>query len=390
MRGCGKSESARRFAKSIVELDRDPSSLQLALLDPAATLTGPTPRLIDEWQHAPDLWNVARRLVDDRRAKGQFIFTGSSTKLNPGVLHPGSARVLRLQMRTFSVTERQISDGAYSLGNLFEGKRITGIAGEMVPLERLLDLICVGGWPAHQDLTARDALRLHNSYLFDILNLDLKVLDGPSDPKIASALLTCLAQTLGEKVPVTRLVSLIRASGLTLRHQTAQAYLNQFKALWITEEIEAWAPRLRSKYTINQSAKRYFGDASLAVSALKANSAKLIKDLKTAGFIFENFVISSLLTFMDALDGSVRYYRDESGLEVDAVLEDSEGRWGAVEIKLGFNQVDNAAETLLRFSERVDTSVMGEAAFLAIITNSAASYQRPDGVHVIAINKLGI
>jgi len=389
LRGCGKSETAKRYARSAVYLDRDTNMLAVAQLDPAVVLGGKYPRLIDEWQLAPALWNEARHQVDEKQERGVFIFTGSSSKLRDGSSHPGSARVRKLKMRTFSVQESKFSSAAYLLSELFKGHNPTSCVSEAVPLEALFEMLCVGGWPAYQGLSAGQALRLHRDYLQDVVSLDLKTLEGPSDPQVAKRLLTAIARSLGSKTPVSKLAAEVAGAGTPLKPQTAQAYISQFEALWITEEISAWVPHLRSRYSVNQSAKRYFGDASLAVSALSANPANLIKDLKTAGFLFENFVITNLLTFMDALEGTVRHYRDESGLEIDAILEDNQGRWGAVEIKLGFNAVEAAASQLLKFASRVDTSVVGEASFLAVITNSSSSYRRADGVHVISISHIG-
>lgn len=390
-RGCGKTETAKQYAKSIVQLDRDPSALALSQIDPKLVLQGDHPRLIDEWQLAPGLWNEARHQVDEAQKPGLFIFTGSASALGNGIHHPGSGRAIKLRMRTMGLQERGISDGSYSLGKLFAGWEQTPVVNQTpIDLPALLSIMCTGGWPAYRNLDAKDALRFHNAYLQDVVNLDLKTLEGPSDPQLAKRILIAVARTLGAKTPATKIMASVVQSGIQVKHQTIQSYLSQFERLWITEEIPAWVPHLRSRYSVTQSARRYFSDASLAISALSANPAKLLQDLKTTGFLFENFVLNTLLSTMDALGGSVRHYRDESGLEVDAILEDDSGRWAAVEIKLGFNSVEEAAVQLLRFKQRVDTTIMGEPTFLAVVTNTQHSYRRSDGVHVVGISAIGL
>lgn len=388
MRGCGKTESAKRVAKSLVQLDRDPSALHLATISPSAVLAGATPRLVDEWQLAPALWNEARHSVDESQNKGLYIFTGSASKVDATAMHPGSSRVIKLQMRTLSVFESGFSSRHYSLTSLFEGTPVEPYLGSESSLDSILEQICTGGWPAYVGLTSKQASRYHRSYLDDVVNYDLKALEGPSDPQVAKRVLTAIARTVGEKTPVTKIVSQVTQSGTQLRHQTAQAYISQFESLWITEEVPAWVPHLRSRYKVNQASKRYFGDASLAASALAATPERLKSDLNTAGFLFENYVVSSLLTYVDFIGGQASHYRDESGREVDLIIHDDQGRWGAIEVKLGYMATDKAAESLLAFAASIDQSASGKPAFLAVVTNSSSSYQRPDGVHVISISQI--
>ena len=388
-RFCGKTETARHHSQSWIYLDRLPGAAELANLNPSGILAGAKPRLIDEWQIAPDIWNHVRHSIDESQEKGQYILTGSAAAKPATNRHPGSGRIQRLRMRPMTLEESGLSSGTYKLSSLFAGSQTGRENTEPVSFSALVDQICIGGWPSLLGLPAKEAQKVLRSYLQDVVTIDFATLDGPSDSQIAKRILTAIARTVGQKTPVSKILELVVSSGSAIKHQTAQSYVTQFQKLWITEEIEAWVPQLRSRYTVNQASKRYLTDPSLAVGALSASPAKLGQDLKTLGFLFENLVARDLLSMMDHLGGQVRHYRDESGLEVDFIVENDEGSWGAIEVKLGYSSAALAADNLLKFSERVDTQVVGKPAFLAVVTNTDFSYQRPDGVHIISMAALG-
>ena len=283
-----------------------------------------------------------------------------------------------------------MSHGLISLAALLDGATFSAAKSPLVPLASILELIAVGGWPSTQGISANSALRNHQSYLQDLVEYDFQTLDGPSDSSIAKQVLRSLARNVGQKTPISTIAKDVPgANNAPLRHPTAQAYVSKFQQLMVIEEVPAWVPHLRSRHTVLTSPIRHFVDPSLALAALSGTPAKLLKDLKTAGFLFENMLIRDLLVYSDAIGAKVTHYRDETGLEVDAVVEAFDGSWGAIEIKMGFHAVDEAAENLLKFKARVDTSVVGEPTFLAVLTNSEYSYTRPDGVHVISITALG-
>ncbi len=385
----GKTETARQLAASEVRLDVDAAARLSARLDPALVLQGDTPRLIDEWQMEPAIWNHVRRAVDDRQRKGQFILTGSAIPGEDVTRHSGTGRLTRLRMRPMSLFETGHSSGAISLANLLDGGAARS-ADPGLALTDLIDLASAGGWPGRSGLTVLQATRANRDYLNEIARVDLEGVIGPRrDPIRVIRLLQALARNVSTYAAISTLASDTGGADGPLDRETVREYLGALDRLMITENQPAWAPALRSKSIMRSEAKRHLADPSLAIAAMKAAPAYLRRDLNLFGFVFESMAIRDLRVYAQAFDGHVLQYRDNTGLEVDAIVETGDGRWGAFEVKLGHAQVDEAARGLLRFAERVDTVRAGEPSVLGIIIGTGYGYVREDGIAVIPIGALG-
>lgn len=384
----GKTATARQSAKSEVLLDVDSSARELVGIDAEYVLRGDTPRLIDEWQLEPEIWNHIRRAVDSRRLSGQFILTGSSVPPEDHVRHTGAGRFSLLRMRPMSLFEAGKSSGELSLSDLMSGITPRGTSPDM-GITDLIDLVVIGGWPAQQGLAVADAARAARDYLTQISEVDVsQVAGGRRDQRRVRALIRSLARNVAAEVSETKLAA--DAGGdRPLARDTVIDYLGLLERLLIIEDQPAWHPHLRSRAQLRTSPKRHFVDPSLAVAGLGASPKQLLADLNTFGFMFESLVVRDLRIFAQALDGQVFHYRDNKGREVDAIVTLADGRWGAFEIKLGQDRVGEGAETLLRFAKAIDTGKSGEPAVLGVITSQRYAYRREDGVAVIPIGALG-
>ena len=388
-RAVGKTETARQVARSEVRLDVDGAARELAQLDPELVLTGPTPRLIDEWQLVPTIWNHVRRAVDDRKASGQFILTGSAVPADDVSRHTGAGRITRLRMRPMSLFETGHSNGAISLARLLQGDAARA-ADPGLSLRQLVELISVGGWPGRNGLTARQLLRANRDYLGEIARADVHRVAGPRrDPQRISRLLASIARNVATYASNSTLAADPGGSAGPLDRETVHEYLDALDRLFITEHQPPWAPALRSRSILRNEAKRLFCDPSLAVAALRADPPQLLRDPNLLGLLFESLVVRDLRVYAQAADGQVLQYRDNTGLEVDAIVEAGGGMWGAFEVKLGPNQVDGAAEKLRRFAGRIDSRRVGEPSVLGVIVGTGYGFVRPDSVAVIPIGALG-
>jgi predicted AAA+ superfamily ATPase len=392
-KACGKTETARRQAASVVLLDVDQAAQTAARIDPLVVLEGETPRLLDEWQVVPEVWNAVRRQVDERGADGQFILTGSATPADDITRHTGAGRIARLRMRTMTLHETGHSSGTASLSVLL-GETFTSCPDPGLALDDLIELVCRGGWPAALRRSLPDAQQSVTDYLEEIRRTDIHTVDGVRrDPARVRAVLVALARNVATQVAISTLATDTGAlldTGTRPREETVADYLAALERLMIIEDQPAWAPHLRSRSLVRGAPKRHFVDPSLAVAALGARPADLRADLNLFGFLFESLVIRDLRVFAQPLGAEIRHYRDNTGLEVDAVVTAGNDRWGAFEIKLGASRtvVDQAAATLLKFAARVDTSKCGEPAVLAVIVGNGYGYTRPDGVAVVPIGAL--
>lgn len=388
-KACGKTQTALQVAGSHVYLDTDSAAQQILGIDPALILDGPTPRLLDEWQVAPALWNHVRRAVDQRSQAGQFILTGSAVPPDDLTRHTGSGRFSRLQLRPMSLYESGHSSGEISLGRLLTGE--TGRSPDRgLSVPDLADRVTVGGWPALRTLSVVDAARGVRDYLEQVVRLDVERVDGVRrDPQKVMAVLRSLARNTATEAKVAAIAVDAGGADGELTRATVTTYLDALARLMVVEDQPAWSTHLRSKATLRRGAKRHFVDPSLAVAALRAGPARLLADLNTFGYLFESLVVRDLRVYGQPLDGEVHHYRDSTGLEVDAIVQCSDGRWGAFEVKLGSAAVEAAATSLLRFAEGVDTTRVGPPAVLAVITGSGYGYRRPDGVQVVPIAALG-
>jgi len=394
-RACGKTETARQAARSEVLLDLDEQAQALAAIDPGLLLEGDTPRLIDEWQIVGSIWDHVRRAVDARRAAdpvtgvGQFILTGSAVPADDLTRHVGSGRFVRLRMRPMTLAEAGHSTGSVSLASVLNGADVRA-TDPGLGFDRLLELLCIGGWPGTLDASADDAQRVLRGYLSDVARVDARRVDGARrNPRLVDRLLRSLARNVATATPAANLRRDVNGDQGTHKDETITAYLDALARLMVIEDLPAWAPSIRSRTRLRVTAVRHFVDPSLAIAAVRANPARLRRDLGWTGLLFENLVIRDIRVFAEAHGGQVFSYRDESGLEADAVVETSDGRWAAFEVKIGPAKIEDAAQNLLRLKDRVDTAVAGEPVALVVVTGSGYGYTRPDGVSVIPIGALG-
>ena len=389
-RACGKTEAGRRAAASEVLLDVDPAAREALAVNPGLVLGGKTPRLIDEWQIAPVLWNQVRRAVDERRAAGQFILTGSAVPPDDATRHTGAGRVSRLRMRPMSLAELGHSSGKVSLSALLDNEAPAGEAAPL-PVEELAETLCVGGWPGHLRSSARAALVANRDYLEDVCRVDLARVDGVRrDPERVRRVLQSLARNVATSASLATIVRDVNGPDDYLRAPTAGGYLTALERLMVVEDQPPWAPRLRSRSRLRTAPKRHFVDPSLAVAALGAEPRRLLADLEWFGFLFESLAVRDLRVYAQPVGARVYHYRDNTNLEVDAIVDAGPGRWAAFEIKLGMGHVEEAAANLLRFAQRVDTESVGKPAALGVIVGSSPyGYRRSDGVSVIPVGALG-
>ena len=384
----GKTETASRIAASSVFLDVDASAQQAFAVDPSLVLEGPTPRLIDEWQIEPQIWNHVRRLVDHRRRPGQFVLTGSSVPRDDVSRHTGAGRFSFLQMRPMTLFESGYSTGTISLAELMQGQQVRSVDPGLTVTD-LADRITVGGWPAQYARSIEDGARAARDYLEQIRQVDVgRVAGSWRDPGKMGQLMKSLARNVATEVAITVLATDAGGADGPLARNTVADYLAVLERLMIIEDQPAWAPHLRSKAVLRSSSKRHFIDPSLAVAALAASPKRLMDDLNLLGLLFESLVVRDLRVFAQPLDGRVFHYRDNNGLEVDAIVQLTDGRWAAFEIKLGAGWVDEGAASLKKFADVIDIQKCGEPTTLAIITGTGFGYERDDGIGVIPIGAL--
>jgi predicted AAA+ superfamily ATPase len=388
-KACGKTETARRQAATEVRLDTDQQSRTAIDVAPDLILNQNPPVLLDEWQVAPSLWNLVRRTVDDRNDRGQFILTGSATPLDDAARHSGAGRISVMRMRPMCLAEMQRSDSTVSLRRLLDGEtqaaRDPGIS-----IAGLAEIITIGGWPGWHDQPSREASRTARDYLTQISHVDLPTIAGSRrDPQKVDILLRSLARNVSTEATIVTLSRDMSGGDKPVDRETAATYLNALERLMVVENQPAWAPALRSRSQLRSSPKRHFVDPSLAAAALRLTPQALLADLETLGLLFESLVVRDLRVLSQPVDGQVLHYRDNKGLEVDAIVTTGAGAWGAFEVKLGTSQIDSAAARLLEFASKVDTSKLGEPAALGVITGSGLAYRRADGIHVVPIGTLG-
>jgi len=388
-RAAGKTETARQVARSEVRLDIDADARRLIEIDPGLVLEGETPRLIDEWQLFPDLWNHVRRAVDDRREPGQFILTGSAVPADDATRHSGAGRFARLRMRPMSLFESGHAAGSVSLADVLVG--VAPRAGDPgLSVRDLADRIAIGGWPAIVNRETDDALALVRAYVEETTRVDIRRTSGiQHDPARVQDLVRALARHSATTATVRTLVRDVSARESTSLHEeSVYAYLDALERVMVIEDQPAWGPHLRSRSRVRRRSKRHFVDPSVAVAALGATPRRLLDDPELFGLLFESLAIRDLRIYTQNLEGRVLHYRDNTGLEVDAVVETGES-WAAFEVKLGTNRIDQAAQSLLDFAERVDTGRLGEPVALVVLTSTGPAYRRPDGVSVVSIGTLG-
>ena len=396
---CGKTTTAEQHAGSIVYMnDPEHSETYLALTQnaPRLLLKGDTPRLIDEWQDTPELWDAARFEVDHREKKtGQFIFTGSTVipkeKLEK-IKHSGTGRAAWMTMRPMSLWESGESNGQLSLRALFNGTTEEAYESNELDIEQLSWLICRGGWPAALTMTKNGALKQSINYIEAIASRDISDIDEVKREKeFTLRLLRSYARFQGAQAPLTSIYADLKTNAeSSMTEETISSYITALKKLFVIEDAPAWNPNLRSKTAIRTSDTRYFVDPSIATAALGVGPEKLIADLNTMGLLFETMCIRDLRVYSEALDGKVYHFRDKNGLECDAVTYLRDGRYGLVEIKLGGQRlIDEGAKTLHTLSGKIDTGKMMHPSFMMVLTGTGAyAYKRKDGIWVVPVGCL--
>ena len=392
---CGKTTTAEQQAASILYMD-DPrnkrQNIQAADINPEMLLTGDTPRLLDEWQIAPQLWDAVRFSVDHRNMEGQFILTGSAVPPNveerETVSHTGTGRIARIRMRPMSLWESGDSNGNVSLGEIFQGHySAAGISGHSI--NDLAHWVCRGGWPRATLQSMDIALERAYDYYDAVVNADIGRVDNTArDPERVKRLMRSYARFQGAQVPLSSISEDMRANDhSTLDERTVSSYINALKKIFVIEDMPAWNPNLRSKTAIRTSDTRYFIDPSIAVAALGLGPNDLLADLNTFGLLFETMCVRDLRAYTDALDGNVYHYRDKDGLECDAVVHLRNGSYGLIEIKLGGDRlIEEGAKTLLRLAKKIDVGKMKAPSFLMVLTGTGRyAFQRKDGVFVVPV-----
>ena len=392
---CGKTTTAEQISKSILYMakpDEKNQNLTMAEINPSMLLQGEIPRLIDEWQIAPKLWDAVRYEIDHRNAEGQFILTGSSVPAKmDDVIHSGTGRFAWLLMRPMSLYESGESTGQVSLNELFLGtKMIEGINN--LDLEKIAFLVCRGGWPRAIFMEDEIALEQAYDYYDAVVNRDISETDGISrNPERVKKLMRAYARNIGTQVSNDTLKNdMIANDSTSLDTDTVLSYINALKKIFVVEEAPAWNPNLRSKTAVRTSDTRYFVDPSIAVASLGIGPKDLINDLNTFGLLFESLCIRDLRVYAESIKGRLYHYRDANDLECDAVIHLRDGSYGLIEIKLGGDSLINeGAENLKKLESRIDVSKMKNPSFLLVLTAIGKyAYKREDGVYVVPIGCL--
>ena len=389
-RSVGKTQTARRLAASEALLDVDDRLRLASGIEPQLVLDGEPPRLIDEWQIEPKIWNHIRRAIDDRGEAGQFILTGSATPADDLTRHSGAGRISRMRMRPMSLLESDRSSGEISLQELLDGEPAR-TPGRESNLEELATEIVTGGWPGLRQVSARTKGRAMRDYLSEITHVDLEHPDLPRhDAARVDRLIASLARNVSTEASAATLAKDTGGDDeAPLSDDSVRAYLEALRRIFILEDQPAWGPHLRSRYRTRTSPKLHLADPSLAAAGLRASAESLLKDLRLLGLLFESLVVRDLRVYAQACDAKVLHYRDESGLEADLIIEHADGRWAAFEVKLGGGLIDEAAISLKKLAARVDTEVCGEPAALGVIVPHGLGMQREDGVQIVPLNALG-
>lgn len=390
---CGKTWTASFHSQSVIYLG-DPSgnfqNKELAKLDPKLVLSGETPRLIDEWQEVPELWDAVRFEVDQRGDKGQFILTGSATPAQKGILHSGAGRISTLRMRPMSLYESKDSSGQVSLEDICNGNFIN-VATDEVSLFKIIKLILRGGWPGSLGIDETAYTTVAREYLNAIINHDVYRLEGINrNTRKMNLLLKSLARNESTTVSINTLKKdIVEHDEDELDNDTISVYLTLFERMFLIENQKAFSSNIRSSVRLKQMEKRHFVDPSLACALLNASENMLVNDLNSLGFLFETLCERDLRIYAESFNAKLFHYQDYSGFEIDAVIELESGEWIAIEIKLGSNQIDEAAKSLIKIRDKIrEEGGIVPKALCIVCGISKAAYLRADGVYVVPITAL--
>ena len=388
---CGKSTTGLYHAKSVIEFqnpDRKQEYDNIRNTKPSLFLNGEKPRMFDEWQMYPVVWDSVRTDVDHTGLKGQYILTGSAKPSEGETMHTGTGRISRVLMRPMSLFESKESTGEVSFSDILAGKDISGVS--KLSLEDIASIIVRGGWPASISIKSDAKYRIAKEYVKSLIHEEVRSVDGVErNTEKMQNVLRSLARNISTQVSNSTIEADIRNSfDDDISRPTLTDYLNTLEKLFVIEDVKATNLNLRSKYALRTKPKKYFVDPSIATAILDLKPMDLINDLNTFGFMFESLCIRDLKIYTESLGGDVTFYRDERGFEVDAILRMPSGKWGAIEIKLGAGYIDEAANNLLKFKEHVDIKKCGEPSFLLVLTGTNYSYKRDDGIYVVSIGTL--
>lgn len=395
---CGKSTTAEHHSKSAVFMDDPRRRSQYILFsedNPELILDGPTPRLIDEWQLAPKIWDAIRYTIDHRGGMGQFILTGSAKPADrSGISHSGTGRFAWLRMRPMSLFESNDSTGDISLAGLFANPQTLVGCETKSDLQRIAFLLCRGGWPVINDLAEDVALSPAKDYYDAVVNVDIRQVDGVErSVERAKRLMRSYARFQGTQTSIRQIVDDINGGGANvIEDKTVRSYLDALKSMFVIEDMPAWNPNLKSKTAIRSAETRYFVDPSIATAAMGIGPGDLMNDLKTFGFLFETLCVRDLRIYSQPLGGNVYHYRDKNGLECDAVVHLPNGKYALIEIKLGGEKaIEEAANNLHRLASKIDYDRMTQPSFLMVLTASGTfAYRRKDNVLVVPVSTLGV
>lgn len=390
-KSCGKTETASRYVKSVLRMDRDPQVPVIMGTNPELLLKGEIPRLIDEWQEQPEIWNYVRHEVDKRKSKGLFILTGSANPPEQARLHSGAGRFTVLQMDTMTWQELGYSSGTVKIADLLLGAEINYYE-PAISLEAIIERICVGGWPTLINEDYVNALNMNRGYIDLLCEVDMSQVSGVKrNPKKVRSLLRSLSRNIATLVDNKTLEKDVKINeNNELSRNTLSDYLDALSKLMILYEQPAFNPHIRSSASLRKSPKRHLCDPSLAVAVLGLDKESLLKDIKYTGFLFESLAIHELNVYAKANDSTVYHYNDSYGYEVDAIVQKRNGDYAAFEIKLGVGYIEEAAQNLKKFASNIDTGKMEYPKSLNIITGTGMSYRRPDGINIISLASLGV
>ena len=388
---CGKSTTGLHHAKSIIEFqnpDKKQEYDEIKNTKPSLFLNGEKPRMFDEWQMYPVVWDSIRTDVDHTGLKGQYILTGSARPSEGETMHTGTGRISRVLMRPMSLFESKESTGEVSLSDILKGKDISGVS--KLSLEDLASVIVRGGWPASIEVKSDAKYRFAKEYVKSLTHEEVqKVNNIERNPEKMQNVLRSLARNISTPVSNSTIENDVKNNfNNDISRPTIKDYLNTLEKLFVIEEVNATNLNLRSKYALRTKPKKYFVDPSIATAVRDIKPNDLIQDLNTFGLMFEVLCIRDLKIYAESIGGNITFYRDEHGFEVDAIIRTNNGKWGAIEIKLGAGHIDEAAANLLKFKKRINTKKSGEPSFLMVLTGTDYSYKRQDGIYVVSIGTL--
>ena len=388
---CGKSTTAKQFAKSYVEFQDPDKRLQYDKINqtkPSLFLVGEKPRLFDEWQMYPIIWDSIRMDIDKTSLKGQYILTGSARPAVDSTMHTGTGRISKLLMRPMSLYESKDSNGSVSLTDVINGSDISGVSS--LDFDSLIDVLIRGGWPDSLNIEGDNKYKISKEYVASLINEEIKLVDGVERNSLKmQALLKSISRNISTNTnKLTILNDVKNYFSNEISRPTLDDYINTLEKLYILEYVPATNLNLRSKTPLRISPKLELVDPSIAIASLNLKREDLLKDLNFTGFIFENMCMRDLKIYSEAIEARLSFYKDKNDFEVDCILELADGKWGAIEIKLGAGEIPMAVNNLTKFKENIDAEKFGEPSFLMVLTGDIYSYKRDDGIYVVSIGCL--